>query len=90
MLLPTVYRHTRGSRERTLERPGLQRLLADIERRSRRPDCGLQGETGCTRKSSPTFAKLVEARLEAAGAVFVSVRRCCTARSKSLTSLCRS
>ena len=42
VLLPTVYEDA-GISGGTLERTGLQRLLADIRRRSRRPDRGLQG-----------------------------------------------
>ena len=85
VLLPTVYEDA-GLSGGTLERPGLQRLLADI-------DAGLVDQIVVYKvdrltRSLSDFAKLVE-RLEAAGAVFVSVRRCCTARSKSLTSLCR-
>ena len=61
---------TRGSRGGTLERPGLQRLLADI-------DAGLVEQIVVYKvdrltRSLSDFAKLVE-RLEAAGAVFVSV-----------------
>ena len=85
VLLPTVYEDA-GLSGGTLERPGLQRLLADI-------DAGLVDQIVVYKvdrltRSLSDFAKLVE-RLEAASAVFVSVRRCCTARSKSLTSLCR-
>ena len=85
VLLPTVYEDA-GLSGGTLERPGLQRLLADI-------DAGLVDQIVVYKvdrltRSLSDFAKLVE-RLEAAGAGFVSVRRCCTARSKSLTSLCR-
>ena len=75
MLLPTVYEDA-GLSGGTLERPGLQRLLADI-------DAGLVDQIVVYKvdrltRSLSDFAKLVE-RLEAAGAVFVSVRRCCTA-----------
>ena len=66
VLLPTATR-TRGSREGTLERPGLQRLLADI-------DAGLVDQIVVYKvdrltRSLSDFAKLVE-RLEAAGAGF--------------------
>ena len=69
MLLPTVYEDA-GSSGGTLERPGLQRLLDDI-------DAGLVEQIVVYKvdrliRSLSDFAKLVE-RLEAAGAVFVSV-----------------
>ena len=69
MLLPTVYEDA-GLSGGTLERPGLQRLLADI-------DAGLVDQIVVYKvdrltRSLSDFAKLVE-RLEAAGAVFVSV-----------------
>ena len=69
MLLPTVYEDA-GLSGGTLERPGLQRLLADI-------DAGLVEQIVVYKvdrltRSLSDFAKLVE-RLEAAGAVFVSV-----------------
>ena len=69
MLLPTVYEDA-GISGGTLERPGLQRLLADI-------DAGLVEQIVVYKvdrltRSLSDFAKLVE-RLEAAGAVFVSV-----------------
>ena len=69
VLLPTVYEDA-GSSGGTLERPGLQRLLADI-------DAGLVEQIVVYKvdrltRSLSDFAKLVE-RLEAAGAVFVSV-----------------
>ena len=68
MLLPTVYEDA-GLSGGTLERPGLQRLLADI-------DAGLVEQIVVYKvdrltRSLSDFAKLVE-RLEAAGAVFVS------------------
>ena len=66
---PTVYEDA-GISGGTLERPGLQRLLADI-------DAGLVDQIVVYKvdrltRSLSDFAKLVE-RLEAAGAVFVSV-----------------
>ena len=69
VLLPTVYEDA-GLSGGTLERPGLQRLLADI-------DAGLVEQIVVYKvdrltRSLSDFAKLVE-RLEAAGAVFVSV-----------------
>ena len=69
MLLPTVYEDA-GISGGTLERPGLQRLLADI-------DAGLVEQIVVYKvdrltRSLSDFAKLVE-QLEAAGAVFVSV-----------------
>ena len=69
VLLPTVYEDG-GISGGTLERPGLQRLLADI-------DAGLVDQIVVYKvdrltRSLSDFAKLVE-RLEAAGAVFVSV-----------------
>ena len=69
VLLPTVYEDA-GSSGGTLERPGLQRLLDDI-------DAGLVDQIVVYKvdrltRSLSDFAKLVE-RLEAAGAVFVSV-----------------
>ena len=69
VLLPTVYEDA-GISGGTLERPGLQRLLADI-------DAGLVEQIVVYKVDRLTrcladFAKLVE-RLEAAGAVFVSV-----------------
>ena len=69
MLLPTVYEDA-GLSGGTLERPGLQRLLDDI-------DAGLVEQIVVYKvdrltRSLSDFAKLVE-RLEAAGAVFVSV-----------------
>ena len=69
MLLPTVYEDA-GISGGTLERPGLQRLLDDI-------DAGLVEQIVVYKvdrltRSLSDFAKLVE-RLEAAGAVFVSV-----------------
>ena len=69
VLLPTVYEDA-GISGGTLERPGLQRLLADI-------DAGLVEQVVVYKvdrltRSLSDFAKLVE-RLEAAGAVFVSV-----------------
>ena len=69
VLLPTVYEDA-GALGRNLERPGLQRLLADI-------DAGLVDQIVVYKvdrltRSLSDFAKLVE-RLEAAGAVFVSV-----------------
>ena len=69
VLLPTVYEDA-GISGGTLERPGLQRLLADI-------DAGLVEQIVVYKvdrltRSLSDFAKLVE-RLEAAGAVFVSV-----------------
>ena len=69
VLLPTVYEDA-GLSGGTLERPGLQRLLADI-------DAGLVDQIVVYKvdrltRSLSDFAKLVE-RLEAAGAVFVSV-----------------
>ena len=69
MLLPTVYEDA-GLSGGTLERPGLQRLLDDI-------DAGLVDQIVVYKvdrltRSLSDFAKLVE-RLEAAGAVFVSV-----------------
>ncbi len=69
VLLPTVYEDA-GISGGTLERPGLQRLLADI-------DAGLVDQIVVYKvdrltRSLSDFAKLVE-RLEAAGAVFVSV-----------------
>ena len=69
VLLPTVYEDA-GISGGTLERPGLQRLLADI-------DAGLIDQIVVYKvdrltRSLSDFAKLVE-RLEAAGAVFVSV-----------------
>ena len=73
MLLPTVYEDA-GISGGTLERPGLQRLLADI-------DAGLVEQIVVYKvdrltRSLSDFAKLVE-RLEAAGAVFVSVTPSC-------------
>ena len=73
MLLPTVYEDG-GSSGGTLERPGLQRLLDDI-------DAGLVDQIVVYKvdrltRSLSDFAKLVE-RLEAAGAVFVSVTPSC-------------
>ena len=73
MLLPTVYEDG-GISGGTLERPGLQRLLADI-------DAGLVEQIVVYKvdrltRSLSDFAKLVE-RLEAAGAVFVSVTPSC-------------
>ena len=67
VLLPTVYEDA-GSSGGTLERPGLQRLLDDI-------DAGLVDQIVVYKVDRLTrcladFAKLVE-RLEAAGAVFV-------------------
>ena len=69
VLLPTVYEDA-GISGGTLERPGLQRLLDDI-------DAGLVDRIVVYKvdrltRSLSDFAKLVE-RLEAAGAVFVSV-----------------
>ena len=69
VLLPTVYEDA-GLSGGTLERPGLQRLLDDI-------DAGLVEQIVVYKvdrltRSLSDFAKLVE-RLEAAGAVFVSV-----------------
>ena len=69
VLLPTVYEDA-GISGGTLERPGLQRLLDDI-------DAGLVEQIVVYKvdrltRSLSDFAKLVE-RLEAAGAVFVSV-----------------
>ena len=69
VLLPTVYEDA-GLSGGTLERPGLQRLLADI-------DAGLVDQIVVYKvdrltRSLSDFAKLVD-RLEAAGAVFVSV-----------------
>ena len=69
VLLPTVYEDA-GLSGGTLERPGLQRLLADI-------DAGLVDQIVVYKvdrltRSLSDFAKLVE-RLEAAGALFVSV-----------------
>ena len=69
VLLPTVYEDA-GISGGTLERPGLQRLLDDI-------DAGLVDQIVVYKvdrltRSLSDFAKLVE-RLEAAGAVFVSV-----------------
>ena len=69
VLLPTVYEDA-GISGGTLERPGLQRLLADI-------DAGLVDQIVVYKvdrltRSLSDFAKLIE-RLEAAGAVFVSV-----------------
>ena len=69
VLLPTGLRG-RGLSGGTLERPGLQRLLDDI-------DAGLVEQIVVYKvdrltRSLSDFAKLVE-RLEAAGAVFVSV-----------------
>ncbi len=69
VLLPTVYEDA-GLSGGTLERPGLQRLLDDI-------DAGLVDRIVVYKvdrltRSLSDFAKLVE-RLEAAGAVFVSV-----------------
>ena len=69
MLLPTVYEDA-GLSGGTLERPGLQRLLTDI-------DAGLVEQIVVYKvdrltRSLSDFAKLVE-RLAAAGAVFVSV-----------------
>ena len=69
VLLPTVYEDA-GLSGGTLERPGLQRLLADI-------DAGLVDQIVVYKvdrltRSLSDFAKLVE-QLEAAGAVFVSV-----------------
>ena len=69
MLLPTVYEDA-GISGGTLERPGLQRLLDDI-------DAGLVEQIVVYKvdrltRSLSDFAKLVK-RLEAAGAVFVSV-----------------
>ena len=66
VLLPTVYEDA-GISGGTLERPGLQRLLADI-------DAGLVEQIVVYKvdrltRSLSDFAKLVE-RLEAAGAVF--------------------
>ena len=68
VLLPTVYEDA-GISGGTLERPGLQRSLADI-------DAGLVEQIVVYKvdrltRSLSDFAKLVE-RLEAAGAVFVS------------------
>ena len=73
MLLPTVYEDA-GISGGTLERPGLHRLLADI-------DAGLVEQVVVYKvdrltRSLSDFAKLVE-RLEAAGAVFVSVTPSC-------------
>ena len=73
VLLPTVYEDA-GLSGGTLERPGLQRLLADI-------DAGLVEQIVVYKvdrltRSLSDFAKLVE-RLEAAGAVFVSVTPSC-------------
>ena len=70
VLLPTVYEDA-GSSGGTLERPGLQRLLDDDD------DAGLVEQIVVYKvdrltRSLSDFAKLVE-RLEAAGAVFVSV-----------------
>ena len=72
VLLPTVYEDA-GVSGGTLERTGLQRLLADI-------DAGLVDQIVVYKvdrltRSLSDFAKLVE-RLEAAGAVFVSVTLC--------------
>ena len=69
VLLPTVYEDA-GISGGTLERPGLQRLLDDI-------DAGLVEQIVVYKvdrltRSLSDFAKLVE-RLEAASAVFVSV-----------------
>ena len=69
VLLPTVYEDA-GLSGGTLKRPGLQRLLVDI-------DAGLVDQIVVYKvdrltRSLSDFAKLVE-RLEAAGAVFVSV-----------------
>ncbi len=69
MLLPTVYEDA-GISGGTLERPGLQRLLADI-------DADLVEQVVVYKvdrltRSLSDFAKPVE-RLEAAGAVFISV-----------------
>ena len=69
VLLPTVYEDA-GISGGTLQRPRLQRLLADI-------DAGLVDQIVVYKvdrltRSLSDFAKLVE-RLEAAGAVFVSV-----------------
>ncbi len=69
VLLPTVYEDA-GLSGGTLERPGLQRLLTNI-------DAGLVDQIVVYKvdrltRSLSDFAKLVE-RLEAAGAVFVSV-----------------
>ena len=69
VLLPTVYEDA-GISGGTLERPGLQRLLTDI-------DAGLVEQIVVYKvdrltRSLSDFAKLVE-RLEAAGAAFVSV-----------------
>ena len=69
VLLPTVYEDA-GLSGGTLERPGLQRLLDDI-------DAGLVEQIVVYKvdrltRSLSDFAKLVE-RLEAAGAVFLSV-----------------
>ena len=73
VLLPTVYEDA-GLSGGTLERPGLQRLLDDI-------DAGLVDQIVVYKvdrltRSLSDFAKLVE-RLEAAGAVFVSVTPSC-------------
>ena len=73
VLLPTVYEDA-GLSGGTLERPGLQRLLDDI-------DAGLVEQIVVYKVDRLTrcladFAKLVE-RLEAAGAVFVSVTQSC-------------
>ena len=73
VLLPTVYEDA-GLSGGTLEHPGLQRLLADI-------DAGLVEQIVVYKvdrltRSLSDFAKLVE-RLEAAGAVFVSVTPSC-------------
>ena len=73
VLLPTVYEDA-GISGGTLERPGLQRLLADI-------DAGLVEQVVVYKvdrltRSLSDFAKPVE-RLEAAGAVFVSVTPSC-------------
>ena len=80
VLLPTAYEDA-GLSGGTLERPGLQRLLADI-------DAGLVEQIVVYKvdrltRSLSDFAKLVE-RLEAAGAVFVSVTPSCAKTRLSL------
>ena len=69
VLLPTVYEDA-GLSGGTLERPGLQRLLADID--ASLVDQIVVYKVDRLTRSLSDFAKLVE-RLEAAGAVFVSV-----------------
>ena len=56
VLLPTVYEDA-GLSGGTLERPGLQRLLDDIDAGLVGPDCGLQG-----RPTDPFPLRLCEAR----------------------------